>query len=47
MPFDSIGFQKESKPDLSEPSLPGLSWLLRHKNAGHQARRWTNGDATY
>lgn len=40
MPFDSIGFQKESKPDLSEPSLPGLSWLLRHKEAWPSNHTW-------
>lgn len=30
MPLDSTDFVIETKPDLSKPSLEGLSWLLQH-----------------
>lgn len=39
MPLDSTNWSQtetETKPDLSKPSLEGLSWLLRHMPATHQ-----------
>lgn len=38
MPLDSTNWKQETetKPDLSKPSLEGLSWLLRHLPADHQ-----------
>lgn len=39
MPLDSTNWKQdtETKPDLSKPSLEGLSWLLRHMPESH---RW-------
>lgn len=38
MPLDSTNWsQTETKPDLSKPSLEGLSWLLR------QPEKWPSG----
>lgn len=36
MPLDSTNYQTEAKPDLSKPSLEGLSWLLRHLPPDHE-----------
>ncbi len=33
MPFNSKTLPKETIPDLTRPSLRGLSWLLRHREA--------------
>ncbi len=33
MPFDNTTGLVEAAPDLSKPTLEGLSWLLRHKEA--------------
>lgn len=37
MPLDQTNWKQdtETKPDLSKPSLEGLSWLLRHLPANH------------
>lgn len=39
MPFDALP-QIEVRPDLSEPSLAGLSWMLRHKEAWPEGFVW-------
>lgn len=38
MPLDSTNWKQdtETKPDLSKPSLEGLSWLLRHLPVTHK-----------
>lgn len=38
MPLDGRNWkpETETKPDLSKPSLEGLSWLLRHMPADHE-----------
>ena len=38
MPLDQTNWkpETETKPDLSKPSLEGLSWLLRHLPADHK-----------
>lgn len=39
MPLDSTNWlqtETETKPDLSKPSLEGLSWLLRHLPETHK-----------
>lgn len=40
MPLDSTNWSRttepETKPDLSKPSLEGLSWLLRHLPEDHE-----------
>lgn len=38
MPLDQTNWKQdtETKPDLSKPSLEGLSWLLRHLPANHK-----------
>lgn len=45
MPLDSTNWSRttetETKPDLSKPSLEGLSWLLRHLPADHE---WSFSD---
>lgn len=33
MPFDNTTGLTDYAPDLSKPSLEGLSWLLRHREA--------------
>lgn len=38
MPFDQQNF--EVKPDLSKPSVEGLIWLLRHKEAWPEDFEW-------
>ncbi len=43
MPFDNTLLPADTAPDLSKPSLEGLSWLLRHKEAwppGQPGHRW-------
>lgn len=40
MPFDIDPKFIETKPDLSKPSLEGLSWLLRHPEAWPAHFQW-------
>lgn len=44
MPLDSTNWsrttERETKPDLSKPSLEGLSWLLRHPEEWPSNHRW-------
>lgn len=41
MPLDSTDFIIETKPDLSKPSLEGLSWLLRQPLPANHAWNFT------
>ena len=40
MPFDNTTGLVEAAPDLSKPTLEGLSWLLRHKEAWPPTHVW-------
>lgn len=43
MPLDQTNWSQtetETKPDLSKPSLEGLSWLLRHKEEWPRLWNW-------
>jgi len=45
MPLDCT--PAEIAPDLSMPTLEGLSWLLRHKEAWPQGFEWDYGDCEH
>lgn len=45
MPRDTVSFV-EAVPNLATPSLAGLAWLLRHKEAWPEGFEWYYGRCT-